>query len=228
MANTKIDVRGTQFLDDNGNLYYGIDMGEAKNEINYNLQLFFTSIGINKYHFRPNTPALRLDLGGQPSFLVKINITLPENNKVIVVPFIIQNIRGSLKITQSAPYSACYVEFIVGKDLLATGYLDFGRIYITAPQNPKDIALKKKEGEEKRKTRKLYLERKFKNLGGSKLSKAEINALQDIRRQWVSSDSNAVKKLLAMRYIYKRGILSSKYALTEDGEDLLNWLLQEY
>ncbi len=206
-------------------------MGVAKNEINYNFQLFFTFIGINKYHLKSNMPALRPDLGGQPYFLVNnINITLPENNKVIVVPFTIQNIRGSLKITQSTPYSdsACYVEFIVGKDLLATGYLSAGRLYLQAPQNPKEIALKKKEGEERRKTRKLYLERKFKNLGGSKLSKAEISALQDIRRQWVSSDSNAVKKLLATGYICKRGILSSKYALTEDGGDLLNWLLHEY
>lgn len=79
MADTKIDVRGTPFLDDNGNLYYSMGINEETDRIKYRLQLFLTSSGANKYHLKSNMPALRPDLGGQPYFLVNnINITPPE------------------------------------------------------------------------------------------------------------------------------------------------------
>ena len=231
MQHAIIDLKQTPFVDNNGNLYYTVNIDETEGRMKYRLQLFLTSNGANKYHLKPNMPALRPDLGGQPYFLVNnINITTPEKkDKRFAIPFLMQGIQGRLQsITYISYISEWHVEFIANDEILAIGYLSASCLYLRAPNDPREIALKKKESEERRKTRKLYLERKFKNLGGNKLSKAEISALQDIRRQWVSSDSNAVKKLLATGYIRKRGILSSKYALTEDGEDLLNWLLHEY
>lgn len=231
MQNTIIDSKQTPFIDDNGNLYYRVDVDETEGRMKYRLQLFLTYVGTTKYHLKPNMAALRPNAGGQPYFLVdNINITPPEKeNKRFVIPFLIQGIRGFLQSITYIPYiSEWQVEFIANGEILATGYLSASRLYLKAPNNPKEITLMKKEGEKNRKTRKLYLERKFKKFDKNKLSKAEINVLEDIRRQWKSSNSDAVKKLLLMGYIHKRGILSSKYTLTEDGEDLLNWILHEY
>lgn len=228
-----MDLRGVPLVNEDGNLYYLNDkMSDKKDGIEseyYNVQLFLTDIGIDKYKIKPNTPALRPELGGQPCLFFKISLTIPEKtNKKFTIPFAVQNIKGHLQLASKIPPLEWQAEFIVERDVLATGYLSFGRFYLAAPESKEKLKALRKAHKEKEKERRVYLKRRFKELGGDELSKSEISALQDIRRQWESADSNAAKKLLSKGYIHTKGIFSSKYNLTEDGEDVLNWVLHEY
>ena len=167
----KMDFGATPLVTEDAHLYYPTtintpegQMAGAEDEVNYNVQLFLTSIGTDKYHLKSTMPAIRPDLGGQPSLLVTVSLALNEKkDKKFIIPFHIQNISGYLQLVCISPLEY-HATFRVEGDVLAIGYLSPTRLYLNAPESQKEITALRKARKEKERTRQGYLQRKFKTL----------------------------------------------------------------
>ena len=164
-------------------------------------------------------PALRLELGGQPCLFFPVNnVQLPEPNKISEYPITIQNIKGKLIFFNMG---GGVVLFNVGNETLAEGVVSEIGVW---PADAEEM--EKQRRREIKETKKQEVEemKAFIEAGGKKLSKAEIEALKNVRNGALNTlTDQTITKLINDGYIRKEGLFLKRYIIEKKGFAILNW-----